>query len=252
VTEPDWTIRIITLESDAARRAPLLRRLNELGLPYELSFGVDGRAGCTSEMEARIDRAAAERRRRRPLTDAEFSCALSHRQIYERIVAHHEPGCIVLEDDAEVGPAFARFVRSGAYRDFPMLLLDYGAAWAWPAPKPLGPGLVAYRLALTPDLGTGYTLDRRAAQALLRATDPVRDVADWPMPLERLRAALVVPRIVGHPEPGAQSNIHLARQAMKAQRRPKTPARYLTAAYWRGRWAKRRALRFAQGPALTD
>ncbi|MDP3340054.1 glycosyltransferase family 25 protein [Frigidibacter sp.] len=252
MSKADWTIRIVTLETDINRRAPLLRRLEELGLAYELSFGFDGRTGCTPDMEARIDRATAERRRRRPLTDAEFACALSHRHIYEIIIARDEPGCIVLEDDAQVGPAFASFVRSGAYRGYPMLLLDYGAAYVWPAPRPLGQRLMAHRLAQTPGLATGYTLDRSAAQALLRATNPVCDVADWPMPLERLGAALVAPRIVGHPAPGVLSNIDAGRLAMKLQSRPKSKARYLTAAYWRWRWAKRRGLHFPIGPAVTD
>ena len=250
--KPDWTIRIVTLESDAARRAPLMRRLEELGLSYELSFGIDGRAGLAPEMEARIDRAAADRRRRRPLTDAEFACALSHRQIYETIVARNEPGCIVLEDDAQVGSGFARLVQSGAYRDFPMLLLDYGTTYAWRAPVTLGPGLVAYRLAQTPGLTTGYTVDRTAAQALLRATDPIRDVADWPMPLQDLGAALVMPRIVGHPARGSMSSIEAARLAMEAQRRPKSRTRYLTAAYWQRLWAKKRGLRIHEAPAVID
>ncbi|CAM5434066.1 hypothetical protein FALB51S_02694 [Frigidibacter albus] len=59
MTQPHWPIRIITLESDAARRAPLMQRLDELGLTYELSFGIDGRAGLSPELEARIDRVAA-------------------------------------------------------------------------------------------------------------------------------------------------------------------------------------------------
>nr|WP_236938061.1 glycosyltransferase family 25 protein [Frigidibacter mobilis] len=228
-----------------------MQRLDELGLTYELSFGIDGRAGLSPELEARIDRVAADRRRLRPLTDAEFACSMSHRKIYETIIARNEPGCIVLEDDAQVGPAFAAFVHSGAYAEFPMLLLDYGAAYVWRTPVPLGPGLVAHRLAQTPDLATGYTLDRTAAQALLRATDPVCNVADWPLPLEDLGAALVMPRLVGHPEKGVLSNIDAARLILEAQRRSKPRTRYLTTAYWRRFWAKKRALRLRDGPAQT-
>jgi len=251
MTLPHWPIRIITLESDAARRAPLLQRLDELGLTYELSFGIDGRAGLSPELEARIDRVAADRRRLRPLTDAEFACSMSHRKIYETIIARNEPGCIVLEDDAQVGPAFAAFVQSGAYRDFPLLMLDHGPSYVWRSQIPLGPGLVAHRLAQTPNLATGYTLGRTAARALLRVTDPIRDVADWPLPLEDLGAALVMPRLVGHPEKGVLSNLDAARLIVEAQRRPKPRTRYLTAAYWRRFWAKKWALRLRDVPTQT-
>lgn len=122
--QADWPIFIITLQGDEKRRSRLLAKLEADGLTYRLMMGVDGRKGLPPGMEAAVDRRKAERRMGRPMSDAEFACALSHRQIYETIRIEGLSGAIILEDDAELLPDFFEFLRSGHHRTPTMVLMD--------------------------------------------------------------------------------------------------------------------------------
>lgn len=231
--QADWPILVLTLDGDDARRQPLLDQLDAAGLPWQLFFGVDGRRGLTAEYLPLIDREAAQRRLKRPMTDAEFACALSHRKIYQTILERGLAGAVVLEDDAILTPDFAAFLQAGLHRVDSMALLDYrfGRALPWQRRRAGRWGL--YRAAQRATLTSAYTVSRRSAQDLLAATTPVSFAADWPADLYELRAWLVVPRVAQHNEPG-QGPSHLADARSGVEARTKDAGRYLDADYWRG------------------
>lgn len=229
--QQDWPILILTLEGDDTRREPLLAQLKAAGLSFELFYGVDGRQGLPQEQLVKIDRPTAEKRLKRPMTDPEFACALSHRSIYQSILDRGLSGAVVLEDDAILTPDFAIFLRNGFHRTESMVMMDYryGRALLWQHKK-IGSWAI-YRAAQRATLASAYSVSRRSAQALLDAATPVSFVADWPVDLHDLEAWLVVPRVVEHNEPG-QGPSHLDATRLEVPAKHKHPGRYLESRYW--------------------
>ena len=237
MVQTDWPILILTLEGDEARRQPLLDQLAAMGLPWRLIQGVDGRQGLPAECLPLIDREAAQARLRRPMTDAEFACALSHRQIYGLILDEGLAGAVVLEDDAILTPDFPDFLRAGHHLTEPLVLLDYASGRALPWQRRRAGRWLMYRPARRASLCTGYTLSRAGAQELLQATTPVSFLADWPVDLFHAGARLVVPRVVDH-NPAGQGPSHIAEQRTAAEaqqvRERKNPFRFLRPGYYHG------------------
>lgn len=235
--QPDWPILILTLDGDEARRQPLVDRLAELGLPGRLIFGVDGRRGLPAEYLPLIDRDAARDRLKRPMTDAEFACALSHRQIHDLILKEGLPGAVVLEDDAILTPDFSDFLQAGHHLTERLVLLDYASGHALPWHRKRAGRWLMYRPARRASLNTAYAISRQAAQDLLRAATPVSFLADWPVDLFHAGARLVVPRVVDH-HPAGQGPSHIAEQRTAAEaqqvRERKNAARFLRRDYYRG------------------
>ncbi|QFG36632.1 glycosyl transferase family 25 [Paracoccus pantotrophus] len=240
----DWPIFILTLEGDEARRQPLLDQLAGMGLQWRLIYGVDGRRGLPAEYLSMIDRDAAHDRLKRPMTDSEFACALSHRQIYETIMDEGLDGALVLEDDAILTPDFPDFIRAGHHLTDTLALLDHCGGRVLPWQRKKAGRWLMYRPARPAWLCTGYTLCRNTAQELLRATIPINFVSDWPVDLYHLRAWLVVPRVVHH-NPQGQGPSHLAQDRaimeMQVPCKKKNSARFLKVNYYRGLLRRRLA-----------
>lgn len=231
-----FKIFVLTLQGDDERRAPLLAELQKQRLEYELFFGIDGRRGLSPELESMIDRAEAERVMRRRLTHGEFACALSHRGIYERILAEGLEAALVLEDDALISPRLGDFIRSGGCFAAPMILLDYSriSVSRFTSRSIRGFGQL-WRVVVNPNFATGYIVSNGAAQELMRRTTPIRSVADWPGDIYGLKAWALSPRLVDHLPIGNELS-HLA-----PEREPNIPRgvkksrlRYFKKAYWRG------------------
>ncbi|MEG4644940.1 glycosyltransferase family 25 protein [Paracoccus sp. APAP_BH8] len=242
----DWPIFILTLEGDEARRQPLLDQLAGMGLQWRLIYGVDGRRGLPAEYLSMIDRDAAHDRLKRPMTDSEFACALSHRQIYETIMDEGLDGALVLEDDAILTPDFPDFIRAGHHLTDTLALLYHYSGRALPWQRKKAGRWLMYRPTRRASGCTGYTLSRNTAHELLQATTPVSFVSDWPVDLYHSRAWLVSPRVVHHAPPG-QGLSHLAGERTAAEmqrpREKKNPARFLKASYYRGLVRRRLARR---------
>lgn len=240
-----WPIFVISLPGCEARRRPLLDALAKLGQSAEVILGVDGRQGLAEEHEPFLDRAGAERNLGRPMRDAEFACALSHQLVYRLIEERGLEGAVVLEDDATIQPGFGAFLDAGAYRGEHLLMLDYGSARVMRgSSRPLLPGLVTWELALNAPLTTGYCVSRVGASHLRRHGVPIRHPADWPCDVTPVGARVVVPRLVGNPDPAdVPSVIGGARRAVELGLPPpkKRLSRFLEGRYWRRWWRKRRS-----------
>ncbi|WP_347137583.1 glycosyltransferase family 25 protein [Paracoccus sp. SSK6] len=193
----DWPILVLTLAGDEGRRAPLVAALDSAGLSHELVEGIDARKGLPAQYEAMVDREHARQALRRPMSDGEFACALSHRAIHQMILDRNLPGAIVLEDDALLDRHFADFVRAGLYRDVPMALIYHNFARALPfVRRSVGSFAVMRRVANKATGAMAYTLRADAAARLVQAATPVRRQADWPCDLYGLGAWFLVPRLV--------------------------------------------------------
>ena len=207
----NWPIFVLTLPGDGLRRSPLISELDRLELPYQLFFGIDGRAGLAPEHAALTDPAIAQARLGRPMTNGEMACALSHRSIYQHIIDNELPGAIVLEDDAQLQPGFAEFIRSLDYQHVPMVLMDFAFGRAIPVLRKKVTSGELRRAAVQATVTTAYTLSADAATKLFAACTPVSHPSDWPCELYDLGAWLMVPRLVMHDAPGQRVS-HLDRE----------------------------------------
>ncbi|HET7754987.1 MAG TPA: glycosyltransferase family 25 protein [Anaeromyxobacteraceae bacterium] len=100
-------ILVITLDRARERQERLSRRL--LGLRYELFFGADKRDLAMEDLRRRgvYDEGRARRvhRHGKTMQLGEIACALSHRRVWEAVVANGWQRVLVLEDDALPDPA---------------------------------------------------------------------------------------------------------------------------------------------------
>jgi glycosyl transferase family 25 len=206
-----WPIIILSLDGEDARRAALLDSLTALGLPYEVFMGIDGRKGLTPRWEAEIDRNAARQHLGRDMTDGEFACALSHREIYRRILQEGWDGAVVLEDDAVFALEFSKFMTQKLYTKADIIMLYHSHARVRGGASTILPGVKMYKLAYSSSGAVGYCLNRKAAILLNTANTPVCKVADWPSTFKGISATVLVPQIVGHP-PEAFEFSHLEEQ----------------------------------------
>lgn len=242
-------IFVLTLSSATARRAPLIARLQALGLDHELFFGVDGTRGLPPEYEPMIDRSARVEIRRRPMTDGEYACTLSHLFIHRLIVERGLPEAIILEDDARIGADFAAVARGRIRPPGDLVMLDFKKGfYHWRGRVPLGGGLAAYRVAVAPVLATGYLMRQKAARHFVENGFPVRERADWPCDITTLQSYVVHPRLVAQP-PSAKGTSHLdaARSDVRSRHRAGMAAgvaRVFSAAFWRRRVQDWYALRY--------
>ena len=246
-----WPVFVISLPGCEARRAPLLDALAAQGIACEVVLGVDGRNGLPPEHEAEVDRPGTRARLGRPMSDAEYACALSHQRVYALILQRGLAGAVVLEDDAIPQPGFGAFLATGAHEGADLTLFDYDDKTR--ALRGTGraalPGVTLWTLATTRHLTTGYAISARGAAWLRREGLPIRTVADWPCDITRLGARVVSPRLILHPPRGEGSMIEAAREPLQRQRtrQPSPWARLVSPSFWRTRL--RRALSFRLSPS---
>lgn len=107
----DMKVFVISLKEAQSRRAAMRAQIEALGLGFEFFDAVDGR-GFDVPSHPAYD---AWRRRAffgKDMTGGEIGCLLSHRGIYEKMVAENIEKAVVLEDDAILYPDFARVVEA--------------------------------------------------------------------------------------------------------------------------------------------
>ncbi|MCL3883968.1 glycosyltransferase family 25 protein [Marivita sp. GX14005] len=232
-------IYILSLKA-AQRFGPLVRMLEARGLDYEIVWGVDGRERLPATHEHCVDRAGAEARMGRPMSDGEFACALSHRLIYERIAAGEAPSAIVLEDDAEPGEAFFDLGAALVAPPCGLLLFDHKNTYVRVRDRLVLPGGVcAFRMALPPFLATGYMVSREVAAHLAFRDGPVVQPSDWPDAILQFDSYACDPRVVTQRGKAAcPSSLEAGRQRHRHRRR-KSLRRLLYRSYWR-RWMTKR------------
>lgn len=236
--EKRFKVFVLTLPGDEVRRQPLLDSLTAQGVEYELFFGVDGRKGLPPQYEASIDREATLSFMKRPMSDGEYACALSHRAVCQRMLEDGLDAAVVIEDDALLMPDFGAFLKNGGAFAAPLILLDYSRTSVSRISGPRAGGFGRlYRVIGKPVFTTGYVVSAAAARQLLVATTPVRSVSDWPVDLYLLKAYLISPRLVDHLPVGNHMS-HL--EADRLQYLPvKAPAkksikRLFARSYWNG------------------
>lgn len=103
-------IYVISLATDAERRARMTAQFDRLGLPFHFIDGIDGRG-----MSEKAREQAAPSRLQRywsHLTGGEIGCALSHLAAIRMIAEGPHPFAAVFEDDVTVCPDFLEFLAA--------------------------------------------------------------------------------------------------------------------------------------------
>lgn len=236
-----YPIFIISLDDAEQRRQPLLDQLAEQGLEWQVFPAVDARTGVPEEYEPLIDRENSYKRMRREMSNGEYGCALSHRSIYQKIVAEHLPGAVILEDDAILHPHFGDFLRAGDAASADMVIFDYlrASVSRW-RDRTATHGVKLHQMYARSTRTTGYALSQKAAQKMLAATTPISHAADWPCDLYRVGAWVTFPKLIGRPDDEAvSSTIEGDRAQLYSKAIRKSPLRYFKCEYWRKKIAKR-------------
>jgi len=219
---------VIYLPDCRDRRARVSAALDGLNLPFEFVDAVDGRRGLPPEYESQIDRPKA----REPgkilsdaiQTDAEFACALSHINVYRRIVSENIDHALVLEDDAVPQPDLAGYLAGKHYEGAELTqLYHYDGIYVRRAgARSVFGGYRSYlRAPMMKVTGAGcYVISHRAAKHFADGALPVTCAADWPECTDTLIARrecrVVSPSLV---RLEGASIIDAAGRANKAKRR---------------------------------
>lgn len=231
-------IFILTLKGDDERRKPLIDFLEAGSVSFEIRFGIDGRKGLAKIYESMIDRDAARETLGRDMGNGEFACALSHHHIYREIIDRDLARALILEDDAILGEEFPKFLEHEDDHDFDLLVLDHRRADVFRGQSLHFPsGQVAYRLAFSPLLTTGYVVSNAGARTLLNESLPIAAPADWPINIADMKSYAINPRIVDHPDVKTGSS-HIRTERTAAKRKRQSASRLLTAAYWKKKYRK--------------
>ena len=95
---------VINLDSSQERYVHAEHQLVELGVQPSRFAGINGKYLNPDEIDRCYDKACNNRHFRRSLSLGEIGCYLSHRAVWQQIVAQNIAQAIVLEDDVEVDP----------------------------------------------------------------------------------------------------------------------------------------------------
>lgn len=122
----------ISLPDHAERRRHIQAECARVGLNAEIVDAADMRRATPEEIRAQCRLPAAKRRKKqRYLTAGELGCALSHRAVYQTVLARGQDYALVLEDDARFLADPAPLLRSGSLQNiaaqypFDVLILGY-------------------------------------------------------------------------------------------------------------------------------
>ena len=192
---------VISLPDCVDRRGSIRKSLDDLQIPFEFVDAVDGRHGLDSSHEPDVDRPGTNRMGL-ILSDAEFACALSHMQVYRRIIRNNIDWALVLEDDASPTPDLKTFIRERHYTDADLTQLHFfSTRVSRTGQKHLFGSYRSYlRTKFKSQSTAGYVISNHAARHILENGLPITWEADWPKCVESLiaekRIRVVHPHIV--------------------------------------------------------
>lgn len=181
---------LINLDRNAGRLATVSKRLEERGIRFERFSGVDGRALTPAERRRSYAPVRTAFVRGYGLRPGELGCTLSHLGVCRKIVEDGLDMACVMEDDAFPEPGFAvALAKLETQLDARCAQVILLAPISYqPEAVPPAPGLQPLKGGMFSD---AYVITRPAAEAILRANFPVRNVCDaWGFLRSRARFEL--------------------------------------------------------------
>ena len=190
---PFW---VVNLPREKERRRFMEDQLERFGVTYEIVAAVDGQKLTEDDLSSYSSRLALEHLKRE-LTLGEIGCALSHINLWERILREDIPEAIILEDDTRLGKAFFEVLEN---RDkFPQgyELINFGTE---AATKPFGDYVAdIYRCANYSDqayMASAYLLTYEGARKLVNLVRPFYMPIDDFMSVAGLNSYGIYPKVV--------------------------------------------------------
>ncbi len=218
---------VLSLPDCHDRRARVSAALDGLGLPFEFVDAVDGRRDLPPERESEIDRTEALRKGN-ILTDAEFACALSHIDVYRRIVSRNIDHALVLEDDAIPQPDLVPYLAGKHYEGASLTQLGQSKRKIYvgrSGARTIFDDYRSYPQAYGVSIrgAYGYVISYHAASHFIENALPVTCAADWPDCVDTLIASrqfrLAHPFLVLHEDHGTSLIDREGRKWIKERRR---------------------------------
>ena len=197
-------IFVISLKDLKERRKSITAQMKKLGISFEFFDAFDGRKGLPKKHENMIDRKLARKQEGRDLSDAEFSCALSHYFVWQKIVAEKIPNAIVLEDDVLIQDDFKELIKKKylekSKADMIMLYHIQAIIWKPSITKLFGKYNMA-KIIRHATSTAGYYITNATAEKMIERQTPVHLLADshkfkWG---DDFNAFALYPRIIQHP-----------------------------------------------------
>lgn len=212
-------IFIVNLNRRPDKRAAALQRAAAVGLKVETIEAVDGTAMSDVEIAGATDDWPAS-----AMTKGVVACALSHLEIYKKIIDDDIPFALVLEDDALPRPDLAtvledigEVINGGVAR---VVLLSSHYYHRRPL-RLLRGGRALHRFA-DGSQGHAYVLNKQAAVALYQNLRPIVWEADkwwYFQALGYVEVECVVPHVVGVDGAAEKSDLHAERITLNKKRR---------------------------------
>lgn len=174
MTQTTPPVFIINMNKDTERRETMRRRAEAVGLKVEFVAAVNGREMTAAEIEKCYDSAKRKRYFGRDMTIGEIGCLMSHRSIYERIVAEKVPYAVILEDDvlfeSDIAEALAGIPKAPIKWDV-IRFLSHSKVYKRGFRRIIPLGSTRYQFARSPAApggAYGYFISYHAAEEMLR------------------------------------------------------------------------------------
>jgi len=125
-------IYLVTIPRSFEKRKDKIKK-NLAGLQYKIFYGCDGTVLTEEARKALCDYNRAKKyleyysllrygkSYNRDLTPSELGCAMSHKMVYEDMLAHHYEKCLILEDDA--------VLYSPGLKKIPLMIRELPSDW---------------------------------------------------------------------------------------------------------------------------
>jgi glycosyl transferase family 25 len=169
----DIPVWVLNLERDVARLEFMTQQLSSLNVDFDVVKAVDKHKLGPEEWGLYSKRKTL-RIHNRELSPGELACALSHANIWSRIVAERHREVLILEDDVKVGMALVSVLqnRHRFPKDYELINFSTDAAQ-----EPFGEFVSdIYRISRhldTPNRTSAYLITLDGATKLLRHTYPI-------------------------------------------------------------------------------
>lgn len=120
-------IFVINLERDVEKKHHMQSILDGLTSNYEMFPAIDGSALDSETKDSFCNQASALRVMGRRLSNGEIGCALSHSEIYKKIITENIERALILEDDVIIDFGFNQIIGNVAKlpQDWDCVLLCY-------------------------------------------------------------------------------------------------------------------------------
>ncbi|MGI9307073.1 MAG: glycosyltransferase family 25 protein [Gammaproteobacteria bacterium] len=173
---------VISLPRAQERRAAISRRLDALGLNYEIFDGIDGKTLNPEEYAPRLNKEYWRRLRGRDLTAGEIGCFMSHYAVWELMAERGWECMIVLEDSCIIDPQFSETAQKVLESEWAWDVVLLSARKQYAVDRTLcelggGRRLVRFRRRV----GTtrAYMIRASAARSLIEYCREIRAPIDW-------------------------------------------------------------------------